>query len=94
MDGKQGRGRRGRARNVIYLLCSKPGGSTPNTGREGREGRESRERRGDGRETGGKVGDEWREEQDALKTGFPSGLLYTQGSRETAINPALGLHAT
>lgn len=69
-------------------------GGPPPT-QEGREeGRESRERRGDGRETGGKEGNEWREEQDALKTGFPPGLLYTQGSRETAINPALESHAT
>lgn len=46
MDGKKGRGRRGRARNVIYLLCSKLGGPPPT--QEGRkEEREGRAGKGE-----------------------------------------------
>lgn len=53
MDGKQGRGRRGRARNVIYLLCSKPRGPPPTQeGREEREGRAGREEEMAGRQEG------------------------------------------
>lgn len=85
---KEGEGRSGRARNVISLLCSKLGGKKRERERRAGKGGEEMARRQEGK------GDEWRAEQDALKTGLPPGLLCTQGSRETAINPALGSHST
>ena len=49
MDGKKGRGRSGRARNVISLLCSKLGGKKKERERRAGEGEEEMAGRQEGK---------------------------------------------